>query len=116
VMTNFLLTQGADKINAVYAHNDDMALGAIQAIEQAGKKPGVDIMVVSIDGIHDGLQAILDGKINCIVECNPILGPDAFDAVEQAIKGQTLAKHMTEKDALFDQKNLTKEILADRKY
>jgi ABC-type sugar transport system substrate-binding protein len=116
VMTNFLLTLGADKINAVYAHNDDMALGAIQAIEAAGKKPGTDIMVVSIDGIHDGLQAILDKKINCIVECNPILGPDAFDAVEQAIKGQPLAKHMTEKDALFDQSNLTKEILADRKY
>lgn len=116
VMTNFLLTLGADKINAVYAHNDDMALGAIQAIEAAGKKPGVDILIVSIDGIHDGLQAVLDGKINCIVECNPILGPDAFDAVEQAIKGQALAKHMTEKDAIFDQKNLTKEILADRKY
>jgi simple sugar transport system substrate-binding protein len=116
VMTNFLLTLGKDKINVVYAHNDDMALGAIQAIEAAGKKPGTDIKIVSIDGIHDGLAAILDGKINCIVECNPLLGPDAFDAVEAAIKGQTLPKHKTEADALFDQKNMTKEILADRKY
>ena len=116
VMTNFLLTIGKDKINAVYAHNDDMALGAIQAIEAAGKQPGKDIMVVSIDGIHDGLQAILDGKINCICECNPLLGPDAFDAVEALIRGKTLEKKMVEKDQLFDQKNLTKEILADRKY
>jgi ABC-type sugar transport system substrate-binding protein len=116
VMTNFLLTIGKDKINAVYAHNDDMALGAIQAIEAAGKKPGTDIKVVSIDGIHDGLQAILDGKINCIVECNPMLGQDAFDAVAAAQKGDTLPKHKTEADALFDQKSMTKEILAERKY
>ena len=116
VMTNFLLTLGKDKINALYAHNDDMALGAIQAIEEAGKKPGEDIKIVSIDGIHDGLQAILDKKINCIVECNPLLGADAFDAVDSVLKGQNLAKHMTEKDAIFDQGNLTKEILAERKY
>jgi len=116
VMTNFLLTIGKDKINAVYAHNDDMALGAIQAIEAAGKKPGKDIMVVSIDGIHDGLQAILDGKINCICECNPLLGPDAFDAVEALLHGKTLEKKMVEKDQLFDHEHLTKEMLADRKY
>ena len=116
VMTNFLLTLGKGKINALYAHNDDMALGAIQAIEEAGKKPGEDIKIVSIDGIHDGLQAILDKKINCIVECNPLLGPDAFDAVDAIWRGQPLAKHMTEKDALFDQSGLTKEILAERKY
>lgn len=116
VMTNFLLTIGKDKINVVYAHNDDMALGAIQAIEAAGKKPGTDIKVVSIDGIHDGLQAILDGKINCIVECNPLLGPAAFDAVAAAEKGESLPKRQTQTDALFDQKNVTKEVLAARKY
>ena len=116
VMTNFLLTLGKDKINVVYAHNDDMALGAIQAIEAAGKKPGTDIKVVSIDGIHDGLQAVLDAKINCIVECNPLLGPAAFNAVAAAQKGESLPKHQTQTDAMFDQKNLTKEILASRKY
>lgn len=116
VMTNFLLTIGKDKINAVYAHNDDMALGAIQAIEAAGKKPGEDIKVVSIDGIHDGLQAILDKKINCIVECNPLLGSDAFDAVEAVMHGKTLEKKMVEKDHLFDQSNVSQDVLNDRKY
>jgi simple sugar transport system substrate-binding protein len=116
VMTNFLLTLDKDKINVVYAHNDDMALGAIQAIEAAGKKPGSDIKVLSIDGIHDGLQAILDGKINCIVECNPLLGLAAFDAVAAAQKGETLPKRQTQTDAIFDQKTLTKEILANRRY
>ena len=116
VMTNFLLTIGKDKINAVYAHNDDMALGAIQAIEAAGKRPGEEIKVVSIDGIHDGLKAVLDKKINCIVECNPLLGPDAFDAVEAVTTGHTLPKKMTEKDQLFDDRHMTQELLNDRKY
>ncbi len=68
-------------VNVIFAHNDDMALGAIQAIEAAGKKPGVDIMIVSIDGVRDGIQAIADGKINYICECNPLLGPYLFDSI-----------------------------------
>jgi len=117
VMTNFLLTLGAERINAVYCHNDDMALGAIQAIEAAGKKPGHDIKILSIDGIHDGIQAVLDKKINCIVECNPLLGSDAFDAIEAILLDhKTLPKKMTEKDALFDESNVTKELLDSRKY
>ncbi len=78
--------------NAVYAHNDEMALGAIQAIEEAGLKPGTDIVVISIDGVHDAFQAMVDGKLNATVECNPLLGPAAFDAVEAVIAGKTAAE------------------------
>src|SRR5438270_500222 len=74
-------------INAVYAHNDDMALGAIQAIEEAGLQPGKDVMVVSIDGIKPAFEAMVNGKLNCTVECNPLLGPAAFDAVQAAVAG-----------------------------
>ena len=63
----------------LFAHNDDMALGAIQAIEAAGKKPGKDIKIVSIDGVKDGFEAMAEGKINDIVECNPLLGPQLMD-------------------------------------
>ena len=59
----------------VFAHNDDMGLGAIEAIEAAGKMPGKDIKIVTIDAVKDGMQALADGKINFIVECNPLLGP-----------------------------------------
>ncbi len=114
VMEAFLKTQGKN-INAVYAHNDDMALGAIQAIEEAGLKPGVDILVVSIDGVRDGLQAVADGKELGIVECNPLLGPAAFDAAEAAIKGQTLPKKTVVKDEQFDKDAATKA-LPSRKY
>lgn len=113
VMEAFLKAE--PNITAVYAHNDDMALGAIQAIEEAGKKPGTDILVVSIDGMKDMLEAIAAGKANCTVECNPLLGPAAFDAVEKAVAGEELPKKTIVEDQLFDQSNAA-AALPDRKY
>ena len=107
VMEAFLKAKG-NQINAVYAHNDDMALGAIQAIEQDGKKPGKDILVVSIDAVKTAFDAMLEGKLNCTVECNPLLGPDAFDAVEATLAGKKLPKFQVVKDRLFDQSNAKK--------
>ncbi len=103
------------EVTAIYAHNDDMALGAIQALEEAGKKPGTDVIVVSIDGVKGGLEAIAAGKMNCTVECNPLLGPAAFDAIEKALKGETLPKKTIVQDGIFDDTN-TKEALPNRKY
>jgi simple sugar transport system substrate-binding protein len=99
----------------VYAHNDDMALGAIQALEESGRKPGTDVMVVSIDGVKDAFQAMVAGKLNCSVECNPLLGPMAFDAVEKALAGQKLPKRTVVQDQVFDQSN-AKDVLPTRKY
>lgn len=113
VMEAFL--KADPNITAVYAHNDDMALGAIQAIEEAGKKPGTDILVVSIDGMKEMLEAIAAGKANCTVECNPLLGPAAFDAVEKAVAGEELEKKIIVEDELFDQSNAA-EALPDRQY
>ena len=115
VMSAFLKSHPGE-ISAVYAHNDDMALGAIQAIQDSGLAPGKDIIIVSIDGERAALQAILDGKMNCSVECNPLLGPDAFDAVDAAITKKPLEKRKVEHDELFDKSNLTPELLKDRKY
>ena len=115
VMEAFLKSPEGSQINAVYAHNDEMALGAIQAIEAAGKKPGTDIIVVSIDGVRDAFQAMVDGKLNCTVECNPLLGPAAFDAVENATKGETLPKKTIVEDKLYDQ-TTAKDVIGSRKY
>jgi simple sugar transport system substrate-binding protein len=106
--------QGKD-ITAVFAHNDDMAIGAIQAIEEAGKKPGTDIVIVSIDGIKDAFQAMADGKLNCSVECNPLLGPNIIDAAVKLKKGETLPKRTVVEDGIFDQTVAAKE-LPNRKY
>jgi ABC-type sugar transport system substrate-binding protein len=114
VMEAFLKAEGKN-INAVYAHNDDMALGAIQAIEEAGLKPGKDITVLSIDGIKPAFESMVAGKLNCTVECNPLLGPAAFDAVEAAISGKTVQKKIIVKDAVYDQ-STAKEVIGQRKY
>jgi simple sugar transport system substrate-binding protein len=114
VMEAFLKAEG-DAIDAVYAHNDDMALGAIQAIEEAGFEPGEDIIIVSIDGVRAAFEAMIDGTLNCTVECNPLLGPMAFDAVEAVLAGEDLPKMIVVEDRLFDQTTAAAE-LPNRKY
>jgi simple sugar transport system substrate-binding protein len=103
------------KIDAVYAHNDDMALGAILSIEEAGMKPGKDIVIVSIDGVKGAFEAMVEGKLNCTVECNPLLGPAAFDAIDKAVKGEQLPKKTIVKDQVFDQ-STAKDVIGTRKY
>lgn len=102
-------------VTAVYAHNDDMALGAIQALEEAGKKPGTDVVVVSIDGVKGAFEAMVAGKLNCTVECNPLLGSMAFDAVEKAVKGEALPKKTVVPDRVFEQGTAAAES-PNRKY
>ena len=114
VMEAFLKAEGKN-INAVYAHNDDMALGAIQAVEEAGLKPGTDVILVSIDGVKAAFEAMVAGKLNCTVECNPLLGPAAFDAVEAIKFGKPVPKKTVVKDEVFDQA-VAKDVIATRQY
>ena len=67
-----------------------MALGAIAALEAAGKVPGKDVLICSIDGERDGVQAIIDGKIGAICECSPFFGPVAFDTAEKHFRGEAI--------------------------
>ncbi|MGF0115940.1 ABC transporter substrate-binding protein [Promicromonospora sp. Marseille-Q5078] len=113
VMEGFL--QKYDDIDLVFAHNDDMGLGAIEAIEAAGKVPGEDIKIITIDAVKDGMQALADGKINFIVECNPLLGPDLADIAKKVVAGEEVQKRIVVKDESFDQE-AAKEALPDREY
>jgi ABC-type sugar transport system substrate-binding protein len=91
VMEGFLKAEGGGKnICALYAHNDDMAVGAIQAIKEAGLKPGTDIKVVSIDAVPDIFKAMADGEANATVELTPNMAGPAFDALEKFMKDGTL--------------------------
>ncbi|MBV9997701.1 MAG: ABC transporter substrate-binding protein [Verrucomicrobia bacterium] len=104
------LLQAHPDATAIYAHNDEMALGAIAALEAAGKKPGQDVKVVSIDGEKDGVQAIVDGKMGCSVECNPRLGPKAFAAIEAYAKGEQAPAWIKSDDHLFDSSNAAENV------
>jgi ABC-type sugar transport system substrate-binding protein len=112
-MTAFL--KAHPDINLLFAHNDDMALGAIEAITAAGKVPGKDIKIISIDAVHDGMQALSDGKINYIVECSPLLGPQLMDTAKKALAGQTLDKWIKTNESEFDSAQ-AKTVLSTRKY
>ncbi len=99
VMAAFL--QSHPEANVLFAHNDDMGLGAIQSIEAAGKKPGTDIRIVTIDGVHDGFVAMTQGKINAIAECNPLLGPQLMDTIKTVLGGGTVDKWIKTKESDF---------------
>jgi simple sugar transport system substrate-binding protein len=111
-----LLAKHADEVNAVYAHNDDMALGAIQALEAAGKKPGQEVIVLSIDGGKAALTKLVEEKLNCVVECLPLLGPQAFDAIDKIRAGETLPKWQKVDDQLFDASNTDAAFAEARPY
>ena len=104
VMEAFLKKHGKN-IDVLYAHNDDMALGAVQAIEEAGLKPGHDIIILAIDAIREGVQAVVDGKINCVVECSPLFGPKVYDTVTKVLAGEKVPRKSYNKDELFDATN-----------
>ena len=115
VMESFLKAPDADEITAVFSHNDDMALGAIQAVEEAGKQPGKDILTVSIDGVKGAFDAMAVGKLNCTVECNPLIGPQLFDAVEAVLAKKELPRRIVVQEGVFDQSKAAAE-LPNRKY
>jgi simple sugar transport system substrate-binding protein len=106
----------ADKnIQVLFAHNDDMAIGAIQAIEEAGLKPGKDIIIVSIDGVKGAFEAMMAGKLNCSVECSPLLGPQLMQAVKDLKAGKTLPKRIVTVEGVFPAEVAAKEF-PNRKY
>ena len=104
VMENIIQAKGKE-ITAVYAHNDEMAIGAIQALKAAGMTPGKDVTVISIDGEKDGLKAIIAGELGATVECNPKFGPSAFDVVEKLQKGEKVETMIINPDMFFDKTN-----------
>jgi simple sugar transport system substrate-binding protein len=113
VMEAFL--KAHPKIDLVFAQNDDMGLGAMEAIEAAGLTPGKDVKIVAVDATHDGMQALADGKFNYIVECNPLLGPQLMDLAKKVVAGEPVPPRVVTPDEAFDQQQAA-AVLPDRKY
>ncbi|MFO7681864.1 MAG: substrate-binding domain-containing protein, partial [Chloroflexota bacterium] len=114
VMGDLLKIYGHE-IDAVYAHNDDMAIGAIRAIEAYGLKPGEDIKIVSVDAIRDAFQMMIDGKLNATIECNPLLGPQFFELALKVVNGESVPKWIPSEEGVFFPENAA-EILPSRRY
>ncbi|MEZ4771078.1 MAG: ABC transporter substrate-binding protein [Caldilineales bacterium] len=114
VMEAFLKKYG-NEIQGMYAHNDDMALGAIQAIEEYGLKPGQDIKTVSIDAVRGAFQAMIDGTLNVTVECNPLLGPQFYDLALKVVNGEEVPKWLPSDESVYYPDNAA-EVLPQRQY
>lgn len=105
----------APAFNVVYAHNDEMALGAIQALEEARLRPGEDITVISVDGIRGAFEAMVAGKLNVTVESNPLIGPQLMGVVKDVVAHRRLPHRLVVQEFVFP-KELAVETLPTRKY
>ncbi len=114
VMKDFLQKHGQN-ITAVFAHNDDMAVGAIEAIEEYGLKPGVEIKIVSVDAAKGAFKAMIAGKLNATIECNPLLGPQFFELALKVVNGEPVPKWVPSIEGIFYPNNAA-EVLPTRKY
>src|SRR4030095_3241564 len=113
VMEQFL--KANPKIDWLFAHNDDMGLGALEAITAAGKVPGKDIKIITIDAVKDGMQALADGKFNFIAECSPLLGPQLMERVKKVVAGESIPQRILTEETTFTPEQ-AKAALPNRKY
>ncbi|NTH03729.1 ABC transporter substrate-binding protein [Agrobacterium rhizogenes] len=104
------LLQAHPDADIIYAHNDEMAIGAISAIEAAGKVPGKDILVLSIDGGKEAVGLVAEGKIGAVIECNPRFGPKAFETMARYAKGETIEPWVKNIDKFYDGTNAKDEL------
>jgi simple sugar transport system substrate-binding protein len=110
-----LLKQDIGKIDVLYAHNDDMAIGAIKAMEEAGLRPGKDIIIVSIDANRGAFEKMIEGKLNCTVECNPLLGTQLMQLVKDLVDGKQIPRRIFVEEFVFPEE-VAKEEIGNRKY
>jgi ABC-type sugar transport system substrate-binding protein len=103
------------RMDVLFAHNDDMAIGAIAAMEAAGMKPGRDVVIVSVDAIRDAFTAMIAGKLNCSVECSPLLGPQLMKAVKDFMSGKELPVRIVTSEVVFPAE-VARAVLPTRKY
>jgi ribose transport system substrate-binding protein len=104
------LLQAHPDATVIYAHNDEMAIGAISAIEAAGKVAGKDILVLSIDGGKEAVGLVAEGKIAAVVECNPRFGPKAFETMARYANGETIEPMLINEDKFYDSSNAKDEL------
>ena len=99
------LIQSRPDITAVYAENDEMALGAVTALKGAGKNPGKDVKIVSVDGTRNAVQALVNGEYNAVIESNPRFGPLAFSTAQKFYDGSSIPEDVIISDRAYDTSN-----------
>lgn len=104
----YLLETYGDDIDVVFSHNDEMTLGALPEIENAGLNPGSDIIIISIDGGQEAIDVLKEGRINCVVECTPNLGNELMETALRLKAGETVEEVIHPQERIFsDEQDLS---------
>jgi|SRR5690625_1302645 len=111
-----MLKSNNNDIQFVFAQNDEMGLGAVQAVEEAGLTPGEDVKIATIDGTSSALEALVDGDLSFVAEYNPIFSDTALDAVNKVLDGEDLDSYIIVESATFDSPEAAEEALTDRDF
>jgi ABC-type sugar transport system substrate-binding protein len=104
------LIQSHPDITAVYAENDEMGVGAVNALKTAGKTPGKDVKIVSVDGTRNAVQLIVDGSYNAVIESNPRFGPLAFQTLQKFENGEPIPASIVITDDQYDETNAAQKV------
>ncbi|GAB2558391.1 ABC transporter substrate-binding protein [Leucobacter ruminantium] len=115
-VTETLLKSNNNDIDLIFAQNDEMGLGAVQAVEEAGLTPGVDVKIATIDGTKPALEALAAGKLSFVHEYNPLFGDQAVEAVQAALAGDDIDSYVLVPSEAFDSPEAAETALPDRKY
>ncbi|MET4156946.1 ABC transporter substrate-binding protein [Agromyces sp. PvR057] len=115
-VTETLLKANGNDIQMIFAQNDEMGLGAAQAVEEAGLTPGVDVKIATIDGTKAAMQALADGQLSYVHEYNPLFGETALDVVNKTLDGESVESYIIVPSEAFDSAEAAQAVLADRKY
>jgi simple sugar transport system substrate-binding protein len=105
------------EVDGIFAQNDEMGLGAIEALKEAGLTPSEDVKVLSVDATAGAFKAMLDGDLDVTVECNPLLAPQVYEAALKALNGESLPKWVPSQEGVFRKVDPNLQEIADgRKY
>ncbi|MBD8728719.1 ABC transporter substrate-binding protein [Frigoribacterium sp. CFBP 13707] len=111
-----VLKSNGNDVQLVFAQNDEMGLGAVQAVEEAGLTPGLDVKIATIDGTKSALEALADSKLSFVAEYNPLFGDTALEAVQKLLDGDTVESSIVVESATFDSPEAAATALPDRKF
>ena len=103
-------------IDVLYSHNDAMTLGAIEAIEEKGLEPGQDIVIITVDGEQAAVDLLKEGKVNCVVECTPLIGDTIMELARKLAAGESIERATYSEERVFTEFDEDLDSLPERGY